>query len=117
MSLSLERMPALTHVDLSDNCLPVLPDAVFSALPALSELHAGGNALAALPASLRGAAALEVLDVRGNRLEALPLEVLEGLPWLRRLHVAGNPLTPAAREALRASSLAARGVVVETEGV
>jgi len=106
LSLSLERMPLLTHVDVSENGLPVLPDSLFSSLPALREVRAGGNALTALPASLRGAAALEVLDLRGNKLEALPLAALEGLPALRELHVAGNPLAPQAAAALRASPLA-----------
>lgn len=112
LSLSLERMPQLTHVDVSGNALPALPDALLS-LPALRELRASGNALAGLPATLRGAAALEVLDLRDNLFRTLPLGLLEGLPALRRLHVAGNPLAPEARAALRASPLAARGLLAE----
>ena len=110
LSLSLERMPLLSHLDVSDNSLPQLPDALFM-LPRLRELRAPRNALSSLPAALAGAALLEVLDLRWNAFATLPVAALEALPALRELNVEGNPLEEGARAALLASSLCARGAV------
>ena len=110
LSLALERMPLLAHLDVGDNRLPQLPPALFQ-LPTLRLLVASSNAITALPAGVGGARALEELDLRHNQLTALPLGALEALPALRRLRLGGNPLPPSLCAALKASPLAARGVL------
>jgi hypothetical protein len=104
LSLALERMPLLEHIDVRGNGLPALPAPIF-APPRLRVLRAAGNALRALPLPPAAAAAcaqLAALDLAGNALQELPLEALAALPALRWLHVAGNPLSPRAAAALAA---------------
>ncbi|KAL1520309.1 hypothetical protein AB1Y20_021900 [Prymnesium parvum] len=85
LSMALERMKQLEHLDLSDNHLDRLPE-----VWRLEKLR--------------------TLDVRSNRLETLP-EQLALAPALRELRVEGNPLrgVPAAlAEMVAAGETAAR---------
>ena len=103
LSLAVERMPLLAHLDVRDNALPQLPSAAFDA-PSLVLLRAAGNALTALPLLPPRARGLATLDLAGNALQELPHLAALGaaLPALQRLVLTGNPLSRSAAAALRA---------------
>ncbi len=117
LALSIGRMAALEHVDISGNALPVLPDSLFS-LARLRVLRAADNQLAQVRAEdVARLTSLEELDLRGNALKALPLAALDRLPQLRRVLVAGNPGAQPAGAGypeLSGSRLVARGVLLLT---
>eukprot|EP00929_Paragymnodinium_shiwhaense_P120913 TRINITY_DN92990_c0_g1_i1.p1 TRINITY_DN92990_c0_g1~~TRINITY_DN92990_c0_g1_i1.p1 ORF type:complete len:400 (+),score=123.03 TRINITY_DN92990_c0_g1_i1:65-1201(+) len=72
-------------------------------LPALTDLNAAKNRIAALEGPWADLATLERLDLSGNKLEdAKPLEALRVLPKLRSLKVAENPFTLPVEEAAAA---------------
>ena len=82
--------PSLRVLDLSDNPLGALPDAI-GALARLEFLYAARCELERLPDAIGGCASLRYLQVGGNRLRALPASI-EGLASLQELRVEGNPL-------------------------
>lgn len=125
LALSLSRMHRLSVLDLSNNNLDRLPDAVFG-VPEAAEQSAGvsagsaglgvlllrGNRLCALPAAAgTGAAAktLQLVDLRHNKfskaaaLEPLLRAGLSSEGRLSKLLLAGNPICsdPAQLDALR----------------
>jgi Leucine-rich repeat (LRR) protein len=89
LALMLERVPHLQLLDLSNNQLRALPDAVF-ALQELETLELGQNRLLELPTDVKRLTKLQTLDVSHNQLASLPLEQLETLTKLKMLRVAGN---------------------------
>ncbi|KAK1941412.1 putative serine/threonine-protein kinase roco5 [Phytophthora citrophthora] len=89
LALALERVPRLHALDLSNNQLRGLPDAVF-ALERLQTLDIQRNRLTTLPMDVEKLIELESLDVSYNQLKTLPVEQLETLKNLKELRVAGN---------------------------
>ncbi|OQR94779.1 hypothetical protein ACHHYP_00922 [Achlya hypogyna] len=88
LSLVLERLPELTHLDVSGNKLGALPPAV-AALRNLTELDVSGNRLKSLP-SLAQLTALETLRVEDNPdLASVPADA----PALRRVFAKGTAPT------------------------
>lgn len=107
-----EQMFKLTELDVSDNQLSLLPDAM-EGLPQLRILLLGMNQFTAVPQVVRTLPALEVLGMQGNslaslgedelppkitqlllsdnRLRAIPASVSR-LHYLRRLALSGNEL-------------------------
>jgi leucine-rich repeat protein SHOC2 len=95
---SIDRLPgnvdgltSLELLDLRDNQLAALPDALGALGPSLQRLLLGRNRLAALPASLGGLSRLTHLHANWNRLEALP-EELGGCAALVELQLSTNRL-------------------------
>ncbi|CAI5734796.1 unnamed protein product [Peronospora destructor] len=89
LSLALERVPRLQHLDLSHNQLRALPDAVY-ALQNLKTLNVQENQLTTLSTDVEKLIELETLDVGYNELKTLPVEQLETLTRLKTLRVVGN---------------------------
>ncbi|KAG1713268.1 hypothetical protein DVH05_000988 [Phytophthora capsici] len=89
LALVLERVPRLHALDLSNNQLRELPDAVF-ALERLQTLNIQRNRLTTLSNDVEKLTELESLDVSYNQLKALPVEQLETLSKLKELRIAGN---------------------------
>ncbi|EEY54845.1 uncharacterized protein PITG_08406 [Phytophthora infestans T30-4] len=89
LALTLERVPRLQRLDLSNNQLRDLPDAVY-ALQSLETLDLQQNRLTSLPTDVHKLTQLETLDIRHNKLETLPVQQLETLTKLQTLRVAGN---------------------------
>ncbi|CAE7028603.1 LRRD1 [Symbiodinium sp. KB8] len=75
-------------LDLSNNCLTELPDAMCG-MGSLEILKLPSNALESLPERLGRMGKLRMLDLRGNKLKTLPPEVLL-LASLEVLLLAGN---------------------------
>lgn len=72
VSVALQKLPRLTHIDLSSNNLPAVPDAVSPQyLPSLSSLDVSRNAISELPASLTSFSTLRVRAI----LDALQPEI------------------------------------------
>jgi hypothetical protein len=95
---SIDRLPpnvdaltSLETLDLRDNQLALLPDALGALGPSLQRLLLGRNRLAALPASLGGLTRLTHLHANCNQLEALP-EELGGCVALVELQLSSNRL-------------------------
>ncbi|KAF1784984.1 Leucine-rich repeat domain, L domain-like [Phytophthora cactorum] len=89
LALALERVPRLQRLDLSNNQLRALPDAVY-ALQSLERLDVQQNRLTTLSTDVQKLTQLETLDVRHNQLKTLPVQQLQTLPKLQTLQVAGN---------------------------
>ncbi|KAG7385760.1 hypothetical protein PHYPSEUDO_001113 [Phytophthora pseudosyringae] len=89
LALALERVPHLQRLDLRNNQLRALPDAVF-ALQSLEALNLARNRLTTLSTDVQKLTQLETLDVSHNQLKTLPVEQLETLKELQTLRVAGN---------------------------
>ena len=62
----------VTEIDVSNNRLAVLPDAIVVRLSNLQRLNISHNMLTSLPAAIAGLCNLEHLDVRWNLLSSLP---------------------------------------------
>ncbi|ETK82933.1 hypothetical protein F441_12030 [Phytophthora nicotianae CJ01A1] len=89
LALALERVPRLQRLDLSNNQLRALPDAVY-ALQSLATLDVQHNRLTLLSTDVQKLTQLKILDVRHNQLKTLPVQQLEALSKLQTLRVAGN---------------------------
>ena len=101
-------LPSLTYLNAAENGLEAVPalDGLTRLLelrlmhnsltevgplpPSLRELHLRGNALSAVPPSIRGLAELRVLDLRANRLAGALPEWLAELPRLEKLDLRWN---------------------------
>lgn len=90
VALPANSLSSLTRLDLSNQGLKALPDALFQ-LTQLTQLSAGGNALTALPAGIASLQALVDLDLSRNALAALP-DALCALTGLKYLNLMANPL-------------------------
>lgn len=106
----------LTHINLSHNCLVMVPPALFGDLPHLTSLDVSYNSLVHLPTSIGQATNLQTLNCAHNHLQRLPDQIgqcralasmnlnanlLSALPPslhhcrnLTRLYVAFNNLQP-----------------------
>uniref|UniRef100_M4BCE6 Disease resistance R13L4/SHOC-2-like LRR domain-containing protein n=1 Tax=Hyaloperonospora arabidopsidis (strain Emoy2) TaxID=559515 RepID=M4BCE6_HYAAE len=89
LALALERVPMLQRLDLSNNRLQALPDAVYK-LQRLEWLDVRQNNLMMLSTDVANLTQLQTLDVRYNNLETLPMEQLETLEKLKVVRVTGN---------------------------
>lgn len=89
LALALDRVPDLAQLDLSQNRLQALPDAVY-ALASLSTLDVQQNRLTTISSDIAKLTQLQTLDVRHNRLTTLPVDELETLPLLQTLRIRGN---------------------------
>ena len=89
LALALERVPRLRRLDLSNNRLRALPEAVY-ALQHLEWLDVRQNCLSTLSTDLAKLTQLQTLDVRSNKLKTLPIEQLETLEKLETICVTGN---------------------------
>ena len=88
------NLDALRSLDLSDNRLSELPEAIFSPLGTLRELSLDGNDLTTLPADgFDGLSELQTLNLHDNQLSELPEDVFSPLDTLRELSLNGNALT------------------------
>ena len=87
----LGNLTALTELDLADNQLSALPDALGN-LTALTQLNLTGNQLSALPDALGNLTALTQLNLAYNQLSALP-DALGNLTALTRLDLFRNQLS------------------------
>ncbi|EQC37274.1 hypothetical protein SDRG_05498 [Saprolegnia diclina VS20] len=92
LSVVLERLPQLEHLDVSRNNLKSLPPAIFS-LRHLTSLNVSGNKLSSLPDGLlSNLASLEALYVEDNPdLTALPADAV--LPALTHVYARGTSPT------------------------
>ncbi|KAL3670347.1 hypothetical protein V7S43_004657 [Phytophthora oleae] len=89
LALALERVPRLHALNLSNNQLRGLPDAVF-ALERLQTLDIQRNRLTTLSMDVKKLTELKSLDVSHNQLKTLPVDELETLTKLEELRIAGN---------------------------
>lgn len=83
----------LTHLDLSNNDLVVLPDAVFTGLLKLTNLNLQNSSIISLQSGTLRIPLLRNLNLRDNSLRELPNGTLAELslkPGLQ-IHMAGNP--------------------------
>ncbi|XP_048519020.1 protein flightless-1 [Dendroctonus ponderosae] len=87
---SLENLLSLTDVDLAQNALPRVPDALYS-LPSLRRLNLSDNDIAELSSAVEMWQKLETLNVAHNKLRALPSAICK-LQSLRRLYLSDNQL-------------------------
>ncbi|MFG1883061.1 COR domain-containing protein [Micromonospora sp. NPDC049102] len=107
----LRDSPALAHVtvlDLSDNSLDTLPDAV-AAWTSLRSLDLSDNRLSGLPDAVAAWTSLTALGLDRNRLTALP-EAVAGWTSLVVLRLAGNRLTALPDAVAHWTSLTALGL-------
>ncbi|MET8282873.1 COR domain-containing protein [Micromonospora sp. NPDC005174] len=107
----LRDSPALAHVtvlDLSDNTLDTLPDAV-AAWTSLRSLDLSDNRLSGLPDAVAAWTSLTALGLDRNRLTALP-EAVAGWTSLVVLRLAGNRLTALPDAVAHWTSLTALGL-------
>eukprot|EP00164_Ancoracysta_twista_P016411 GFYU01027515.1.p1 GENE.GFYU01027515.1~~GFYU01027515.1.p1 ORF type:complete len:160 (-),score=17.41 GFYU01027515.1:99-578(-) len=91
LSLVLEKIKHLDHLDLSDNQLKFLPESVWS-IPGLKSLNISGNELTELQDGVTNLKDLRRLYVCHNELTQLPLASLSQLEALEEVHVKGNPM-------------------------
>lgn len=84
-----QSLPRLTHLNVANNELEALPDAICS-LP-LQELQIQGNKLRELPQMLGAVKTLRLLNASNNILESLPMS-LARLTYLAQLDVSFNKL-------------------------
>ena len=96
----MDSLPLVERIDLSQNNLSVLPDAIWDRHK-LRELDLSLNALTRLPPHIAALTELEVLRLAGNGIRELPDELFE-MPSLRELDVRDNPLAPHERHRLAA---------------
>ncbi|CAH0518638.1 unnamed protein product [Peronospora belbahrii] len=89
LALALERVPQLQCLDLSNNKLRTLPDAVYT-LQHLKTLNVQQNRLTTLSTDVEKLTELEMLNVCDNELKTLPVKQLETLEKLKTLQVVGN---------------------------
>lgn len=101
LSLALERVPDLLHLDLSENQLTCVPESAF-VLTQLVHLNISGNRITSLPRQLMKLSNLRELNIANNRIALLDEFVLSRLPELKEIRVTGNPLTSNTLEILRA---------------
>lgn len=87
---SLENLLSLSDVDLAQNALPRVPEALYS-LPNLRRLNLSDNEIAELSAAVEMWQKLETLNLAHNKLRALPSALCK-LQSLRRLYVSDNQL-------------------------
>lgn len=93
----LERMSALTHLNLSNNPLGAPPD--FSQLRNLTVLHMRNTGLNAVPSGLLAHVQRETIDLSGNAIEALPPGMLAlPAPIGQAFDLSANPLSRQALE-------------------
>ncbi|XP_051851891.1 platelet glycoprotein Ib alpha chain [Antechinus flavipes] len=86
------KLPLLSILDLSDNCLKTLPSLAHS-LPSLTSLDLSRNALESLsPHALAGLDSLENLYLGGNKLRSLPPDFLKAAFKLQKLDLSKNRL-------------------------
>ena len=86
VSIALQKLPHLTHLDLSNNHLPQVPDAVSPQyLPKLASLNVSGNAIAELPAHLADFKGLQARPaVLSHRVDAaLTCALRLALMWIK----------------------------------
>ena len=84
-------LTSLVTLDLSDNQLTGLPDALLQ-LDHLTDLNLSGNQLGTIPPEIGGLTSLVILDLSDNRLTGLPSE-LRQLRQLDSLDLSSNQLT------------------------
>jgi internalin A len=90
LPVPLERLPALTELDLRRAGLEEVPASVCG-LASLQKLSLAGNALGALPAELAQLVQLTALDLSSTGLTKLPLGICE-LTSLQDLNIGSNAL-------------------------
>ncbi|CAI5729004.1 hypothetical protein KXD40_008514 [Peronospora effusa] len=112
LSLALERVPRLQHLDLSHNQLRALPDAVYT-LQNLKTLNVQENQLTILSTDVEKLMDLETLDVQYNKLKTLPVKQLETLTKLKTLRVVGNFELIEQLETLKMSKQLKEKIIVE----
>ncbi|XP_016342320.1 trophoblast glycoprotein [Sinocyclocheilus anshuiensis] len=86
-------LPKVSHLDLSNNDLVLLPEGIFTGLSDLTVLDLRNNSLVTIRNDTFWNRALKELDLRDNALKVLPnvtLEELSSIPDLR-VRLAGNP--------------------------
>lgn len=66
----------ITKMDISNNDLTTLPEAVYDTLASLEELDVSGNCIWELSPKIKQLTALKSLNIYGNLLESLPDEVV-----------------------------------------
>ena len=82
--------PNLQYLDLSKNCITVLPSQLANRFPKLLELHLTKNQLTDLPKILATMLKLRRLHIGFNQLEILHVNTLVGLQNLHYLDVSYN---------------------------
>lgn len=80
----LNKCSRLSVLDVSNNRLVAFPDVCREALSNLSEVHAKGNQIAAIPHDIGQLAALKLLGLASNRVVAVP-KVLAAMSKLKGL--------------------------------
>ncbi|XP_065102447.2 trophoblast glycoprotein [Paramisgurnus dabryanus] len=84
-------LPKVSHLDLSNNELVILPDGMFTGLSDLTDLDLSNNSLVSIIDGTFRNMALRKLDLRGNAFKNLPnLPNISSNPDLR-VRLAGNP--------------------------
>ena len=101
----MESLPRVERMDLSQNNLHVLPDAIWDRRN-LRVLDLSHNAISRVPQQVAALEKLEVLRLAGNSISELPDELFE-MPALRELDVRGNPLVATEQQRLAAAEAAA----------
>ena len=120
LPVAMERMPALAHLDLSDNRIQLTAESVtqlegmtglqtlnldrnsslshvldVSKLLRLEQLSLRDTGIDQWPRGASGLSSLRLLDMRDNQIKQLPEEVFEApLALNRGINVYGNPLSP-----------------------
>uniref|UniRef100_A0A673KBT5 Trophoblast glycoprotein-like n=1 Tax=Sinocyclocheilus rhinocerous TaxID=307959 RepID=A0A673KBT5_9TELE len=87
------RLPKVSHLDLSNNDLVLLPEGIFAGLSDLTVLDLRNNSLVTIRNDTLCNRALKELDLRDNALKVLPNVTLEKLGSISdlRVRLAGNP--------------------------
>jgi hypothetical protein len=116
-SITLDTMPFLETLDLSDNHLVDLDDTMFLRLPSLQQLNLSYNRIKSIPLTHEEAISMEFImhvDLSNNEMENIPRNIFM-CPKLTELNLTSNNIRYLPGEIVFASQL--RWLLVETKSL